>query len=77
MEEIKITGTTKAIELLKNYPFLVDEIKKKGAAFAIVANPLTQRMFKNYTIQDICTKFNLNQEEVIKQLTDMIKKHKA
>ena len=39
MEEIKITGTTKAIELLKNYPFLVDEIKKEGSRFCDCSEP--------------------------------------
>lgn len=75
MKEIKITGKTKAFELLKKYPFLVDEIKKMGPAFAIIDNPITRMLYKNATIDDICTKFNLNEKEVIKEITSMIKKH--
>ncbi len=76
MEEIKITGTTKAFDLLEKYPFLVEEIKKMGDAFKVIDNPITKMMFKNATLQDICSKFNLNLEEVINQLTTMIQNHK-
>lgn len=47
-----------------------------GDAFKVIDNPITKMMFKNATLQDICSKFNLNLEEVINQLTTMIQNHK-
>lgn len=77
MENLKIEGSTKAFELLEKYPFLKDEILKMGDAFKMIDSPLAKMMFKNATLEDICSKFNLNLPQVIQTLTEMIEKHTA
>lgn len=72
----KITLETKAMDLLNEYPWLTEEIKKMGDAFQIIDSPLAKMFLKNATLGDICQRFNLDSSAVIDEITKMIENHK-
>lgn len=76
MSQNKINGKAKAVQLLNDYPWLAEELKKMNDAFKVIDNPMTRMMFRNATISDLCTKFNVDESKALEYLNRMIEAHK-
>ena len=76
MADFNISAATKAMDLLKQYPWLKDELVKMNSAFKAIDNPVTKALLKNATLKDVASKLNVNEAEVLKTVTDLIKNHK-
>lgn len=73
---MEIKENTKLAELLKDYPWLLDEAVKLDERFKMLNNPLMKALVQNATIQDIADKGNLNVKDVISEIQKMIQNHK-
>ncbi len=73
---MEIKENTKLAELLKDYPWLLDEAVKLDERFKMLNNPLMKALVQNATIQDIADKGNLNVQDVIEEIKKMIQNHK-
>lgn len=73
---MEIKENTKLAELLKDYPWLLEEAVKLDERFKMLNNPLMKALVQNATIQDIADKGNLNVKDVISEIQKMIQNHK-
>ncbi len=63
-------------KLLKEYPWLVDELVKENKEFAMLKNPAVQLILKTATLEDASGKLGVNTDTLVKNLTKMIADHK-
>ena len=73
---MKITEETKIGDIIKEYPFLVDEAIAYNKSFEILKNPLTLMMVKNMRVGDACKTFNISFEKALNKVNAIIDKHK-
>ncbi|MBP3891389.1 MAG: hypothetical protein J6D29_04375 [Solobacterium sp.] len=72
---MNINRDTKAMDLINQYPWLTEEIKKMGDAFKIIDSPLAKLFLKSATLGDICARFNLDETKVLEEIEKMIDEH--
>ena len=72
---MNITKDTKLSELLKEYPWLIDEVIKISDKAKVLKTPVGKMMIKKATIADVSSKTGLSTEEIIAKITEMIKEH--
>ena len=72
---MNITKDTKLSELLKEYPWLIDEVVKISDKAKVLKTPVGKMMIKKATIADVSSKTGLSTEEIIAKITEMIKEH--
>ena len=68
---------TKLSELLKAYPWLIDEAVKLDERAKILNNPIGKMFVKKATIKDLSEKLGIRADEIIAYLQQMIQSHKA
>ena len=73
---MKITKDTKLSALMKEYPWLLDEVAALDPALKVLKTPVGKMMVKKATVEEAGKKTGLGTDAVIKQLEDMIKAHK-
>ena len=66
---------TKLTDILKEYPWLPDELVKLDGRLKIIKTPVGKMMIRNATITDAAEKTGLSEEVLIEQLTKMINEH--
>lgn len=66
---------TKLTDILKEYPWLPDELVKIDGRFHILKTPVGKMMIKNATIADASQKTGLPVDVLTEQLTKMVSEH--
>ena len=70
-----IDKNTKVMDVLKEYPWLEDEVIKIDEKLAIIKTPFGKMRAKKYTLGDLCKMGNVDFDEAKKMLDEMIEKH--
>ena len=73
---MKIDVKTKIGDLLKEYPWLVDELIKQNKQFEALKNPAAKLILKAATIEDASKTVGIDKDQLVKNLTSMIAAHK-
>lgn len=72
-----ITKDTKIKELSKEYPWLIDEVKKLSDRAAAVPSGMLKMILARATMSDIADKVNEPVDRLIEMLKDLIRKHEG
>ncbi|MBQ1437779.1 MAG: hypothetical protein IIZ07_07590 [Ruminococcus sp.] len=73
---MEINSSTRLEDILKEYPWLPDELVKLDSRLKIIKTPIGKMMIKNATVSDAVKKTGLSQEVLIDGLNKMIEEHK-
>ncbi len=72
---MNITRETKLAELLKEYPWLREEIAKVNDKFSMLNSPLGKIMEKKATIAEMSKKSGMDEDALIVRITELIRAH--
>ncbi len=72
---VEITPETKLMDLLKQYPFLKDELPKINKKFRMLKTSMAKVMMRNADINEMSRRSGMGVGEIISMLDDIIKKH--
>ena len=72
---MNITRETKLAELLREYPWLREEIVKVNEKFSMLNNPLGKVMEKKATIAEMSKKSGMDEDVLIEKLAELIRVH--
>ncbi len=72
---MNITEKTKVGDLLKQYPFLKDELAKITDKVSLLDNPLTRAMVSRLNLEDVSKKANIDVDTIISEVKKMILNH--
>ena len=72
---MNITGETKLAELLREYPWLREEIVKVNEKFSMLNSPLGKVMEKKATIAEMSKKSGMDEDVLIEKLAELIRVH--
>lgn len=72
---MELNEKTKLADLLKDYPWLLEEAVKIDERFKMLNNPLMKTLVQNVTVADIAAKGNLNVKDVVDEIQRMIENH--
>lgn len=72
---MNITGDTKLSEILKEYPWLRDELPRMNDKFKLLNTPMGKIMEKQVTVAVISKKSGIEQKKIIAKLEEIISKH--
>lgn len=70
-----ITKDTKLTDILKEYPWLIDEAVKIDDGFKVLKTPIGKMMLKNATIAELSGKAGVSDEEIIDKINELIEAH--
>ena len=78
-EELKmqITNDTKLKELLKEYPWLIDEAVKLDPAFRALRSPLARALIARADISEASRRTGIDTDTIIAEIEKMIAKHEG
>ena len=74
---MNFTTETKLSEILKVYPWLLDEAVKIDDRFKILNNPVGKMFIKKATIKGLSEKAGLDAQLILDQIQEMIARHNA
>lgn len=74
---MNITKDTKISDIIREYPWLIDEAIKMDARLKIIKSPFVKLFIKKATIEDASEKAGIPAEEIISRVTALINKHNA
>ena len=72
---MNITNDTKLSEILKEYPWMIEEAVKIDERFKILKNPVGKLFIKKATISGLSEKAGLDSKVIIDQIQEMIDRH--
>ena len=72
---MNITRETKLAELLREYPWLREEIVKVNEKFSMLNSPLGKVMEKKATIAEMSKKSGMDEDVLIEELAELIRVH--
>lgn len=72
---MNITRETKLAELLKEYPWLREEIAKVNDKFSMLNSPLGKIMEKKATIAEMSKKSGMDEDVLIEKIAELIRAH--
>ena len=72
---MEINRNTKLSDILKEYPWLPDELIKLDGRFKIIKTPIGKMMIKNATVADAVQKTGLQENVLIAELRKIITSH--
>ena len=72
---MNITVDTKLSEIMKEYPWLLDEAVKLDEKFKILNNPVGKLFIKKATIRGLSEKSGLDTEVILNKIQEMINNH--
>ena len=72
---MNITRETKLAELLKEYPWLREEIAKVNDKFSMLNSPLGKIMEKKATIAEMSKKSGMDEDALIVRIAELIRAH--
>jgi len=71
-----ISKNTKLSELMKSFPWLMDEAVKLDPKFKVLNNPIGKAFIKNATIEDLAGKAGLSTQEILDWIREQIENRK-
>ncbi len=71
-----INRNTKLAELMKAFPWLMDEAVKLDPKFKILNNPVGKAFLKKATIEDLSKKAGVSSNEILDWLKETIESHR-
>ena len=74
---MEFNSNTKLTDILKEYPWLPDELEKLDGRFKIIKTPVGKMMIRNMSIADMSKKINFPENDIINQLKQMIADHNS
>ena len=72
-----ITKDTRLKDLAKEYPWLIDEVKKLSSQAAKIPSPMIKMILAKASISDVADKVNQPADKLIEMLSDLITKHEG
>ena len=72
---VEITPETKLMDLLKQYPFLKDELPKRNKKFKMLKTPMAKVMMRNADVSEMSRRSGMSTEDIISMLKDIIENH--
>ena len=72
---VEITPETKLMDLLKEYPFLKDELAKRNKKFKMLKTPMAKVMMRNADVNEMSRRSGMSVEEIISMLSEIIQSH--
>ena len=72
---MEINKDTKLMDILKQYPWLEDEVIKLDESLAVIKTPFGKMMAKKLTVSKACEMANIDMQEAMAMLNAMIEKH--
>ena len=73
---MNITKDTKLKELLKAYPWLIDDAIAIDPAFRALRSPLARALIARADVTEAAKKVGVTPDEVIEKIEELIAKHK-
>ncbi len=73
---MNIDKNTKLRDLMKKYPWLIDEAVKLDPQFKQLKSPVAKVWLKTATVSDLSKKAGVSADEVINTIKTIIAKHK-
>jgi hypothetical protein len=73
---MKVDKNTKITDILKEYPWLKEELPKIDDRLKILNNPMAKVMIGKKTVADVSEKSGLSVDEILDKLDEVIKAHK-
>lgn len=73
---MKIDKNTKIADILKEFPWLKDELPKIDDRLKILNNPMAKMMIGKKTVADVSEKSGLSVDEILTKLDKLVKEHK-
>lgn len=71
---MKITRDTKVVDLFTKYPWLKDHLVKMDDKLKKLNSPIVRIMLRKATIKDVSAKSGLDEDFIIRKLTEIIEK---
>ena len=75
VNKVTINRDTKLADILKEYPWLKDEMTQVRDKFKMLNSPVGKIMLKKATIAEMSKKSGIDEEKIIAKLTAMIEAH--
>ncbi len=72
---MKVTKDTKVAEVLKEYPWLKEELIKMDDRAKMLDSPMAKIVLKKATVQDACGKLGMSVDELLAKFEEMVKAH--
>ncbi|MBE6512479.1 MAG: DUF1858 domain-containing protein [Methanobrevibacter olleyae] len=72
---MEIAPETKLMDLLKEYPFLKEELPKKNNKFNMLKTPMAKVLMRNADINKMSKRSGMSVDEIITMLREMIENH--
>lgn len=73
---MKVDKNTKITDILKEYPWLKEELPKIDDRLKILNNPMAKVMIGKKTVADVSEKAGIRVDEILDKLDEVIKAHK-
>lgn len=75
VNKVTINRDTKLADILKEYPWMKDEMTKVSDKFKMLNTPVGKIMLKKATIAEMSKKSGIDEEKIIAKLSAMIEAH--
>ena len=72
---VQITPETKLMDLLKEYPFLKDELPKINSKFRMLKTPMAKVLMRKADINEMSRRSGMGVDEIISMLNGLIESH--
>ena len=72
---MEFNADTRLIEVLRQYPWLSEELPKVDRRFAVMNSAAGPFMLRKFTIRDVSRHSGLSVEELLEELQRMIARH--
>lgn len=72
---MKITATTRLAELVRVYPWLVEEITRVDEKFRLLKTPVGKIMMQRATVAEMSKKSGMETNTLIQKIEDLIDEH--
>ena len=74
---MEITRDTRVKDLMKEYPWMLEEAVKIDPQFAILKNPIAGAAFRRFSVADAARYSGLAEEEIMNRIRAMIAEHEG
>ncbi len=72
---MEIKENTKIIDIINEYPWVVDELVKIDERLSILSTTMGKMLARKYTLQDVCKMGNVSMDYVLEEFDKLLKQH--
>lgn len=73
---MKIDKNTKIADILKEFPWLKEELPKMDERLKVINSPMAKLMIGKKTIADVSEKTGIGVDVILKKLDEIVQNHK-